>query len=254
MQNMPVDCPHREQSQYLGDSQMQYDLLSYAFSDFVEFDYKTLLDFAGAQLKDGSFPFITPTTVEAFNNKIPEYDMRYPDLLYQYYYYSGKTDALLEFYDTAARVTECYAKYIDGTGMVAKPPYWSISDWPSSIVDDSGTYQTTMNLHMYDAFDKMALISEVLGRDAEAASYRQRADDISAAITANLIDTKTGIYKDSSNSEKRNPGVTAFAIYLGQAPESLRMQQLDYIAKTELEATSVLPSKEIGRASCRERV
>ena len=245
VQNMPVDCPHREQSQYLGDSQMQYDLLSYAFSDFIEFDYKTLLDFAGAQLKDGSFPFITPTTVEAFDNKIPEYDMRYPDLLYQYYYYSGKTDALLEFYDTAVRVTECYAKFIDGTGMVAKPPYWSISDWPSPAVDDSGTYQTTMNLHMYDAFDKMALISEVLGRDAEAASYRQRADDISAAITANLIDTKTGIYKDSSNSEKRNPGVTAFAIYLGQAPESLRMQQLDYIAKTELEATSVLPSKVI---------
>ncbi len=245
-QNMPVDCPHREQSQYLGDAQMQYDLFSYAFaSDYSDFLYKTLLDFSGAQHENGQFPFITPTTVENFSNQIPEYDMRYPDLLYQYYYYTGKTDALEEFYEVAEKAAAHWEEYIDGTGLMTKPPLWSISDWPSSIVDDSGKYQTTMNLHMYDVFDKMSLISEVLGKDAEAASYRQKAEDISAAITANLIDPETGIYMDSYGSEKRNPGVTAFAIFLGQAPESLRTQQLDYIAKTELESTSVLPSKVI---------
>lgn len=239
VQNMPVDCPHREQSQYLGDSQMQYELLSYAFTDFDAINEKLLRDFADEQFPNGSFPFVAPVNYAAYTYGssyliIPEYDLHYPDMLYQYYYHSGKTDALKEFYNAAKKVSDYYYGYVDSTGLAAKTPYWHIADWPSCIVDVSGKYLSTYNLYLYDALNKTSKIATLLGKTDDAAFYAQRAQKLGDAITERLMDYKTGLYMDCSGSSLRNPGVTALAIYVGQSPASFREKQLDYIAKTML--------------------
>ena len=58
-----VDCPHREQAQYLADTDLQAETLLYNF-DAYSVLAKTLQDFADGQLEDGSFPFVFPSNYE----------------------------------------------------------------------------------------------------------------------------------------------------------------------------------------------
>src|SRR5690606_38402564 len=55
-----VDCPHREQGQYLADSDLQAETLAYNFESRHVLE-KVLSDFAAGQKEDGTFPFVYPT-------------------------------------------------------------------------------------------------------------------------------------------------------------------------------------------------
>ena len=243
VQGMPVDCPHREQAQYLGDSQSQYDLLSYAFTDFTTINYKTLMDFAAGQRADGRFDYITPSSQH--NLVIPEYDLRYTDMLYTYYWYSGKTDALQSFYGAAVKnVNYYYNTYMRSNGLIAKTSDWHISDWPEPKVDESGQFLTVFNLHMYDALNKLSMVAELIGEDDDAVMWAEKAALLSAAINAQLVDAN-GIYYDCLGSSSKIHGVTAYAIFVGQANPRFRERQLDYIATMYNAASTAEPTTRV---------
>ena len=64
-----VDCPHREQAQYLADTDLQAETLLYNFDAYSVLD-KTLQDFADGQLEDGSFPLCShrTTSIQTFHS------------------------------------------------------------------------------------------------------------------------------------------------------------------------------------------
>ena len=96
-----VDCPHREQAQYLGDSLMQSHLLIYSFPDARLLLRKVLRDFADSQLKEGYFPFVSPLDWEPKSMhflRSPEYDLLYPVLLRNLWFYYDDMDSVWEFY------------------------------------------------------------------------------------------------------------------------------------------------------------
>lgn len=68
-----VDCPHREQAQYLADADLQAETLLYCF-DEAHLAEKVLRDFTDGQFDDGTFPFSYPanTGLEKISKPIPE--------------------------------------------------------------------------------------------------------------------------------------------------------------------------------------
>lgn len=250
---MPVDCPHREQAQYLADSQLQFALLSYAFAEYPEICYKTLLDFACSQKENGRFSFTAPTTGYGGMLSIPEWDLRYSDILYRYLQHSGDmTDAEL-FYRAACKNVEFYLNMRNSKGLLQdEPDAWNISDHPmiKYVPDDPGidTCPTVVNLLLFDSANKLSKIAGVLGKHKEAEKWASHAADCREAINRHLLDPDTHLYIMHSGVRTTNLGVTAMAINTGAAkPEDLE-KQLHALADTETIDTSIVLTFELLRA------
>ncbi len=250
---MPVDCPHREQSQYLADSQLQFALMSYAFREFSEISYKTLLDFATLQKKGGRFAFVSPG--ERLFNKpsIPEWDLRYSAMLYQFYRTSGDLQRTAEFYDNAAKNVNYYLKMLDKNGLLRdEEGAWNISDHPmvKHVPDDPGsdTHPTVVNLLLYDSLHNLSKIATLLKKDEEAADWSQKAAALRTAINSTLLNQNTGLYLHHSGTRDTNPGVTAMAINVGVAEPKMLEKQIKAISRSSVMETSIVLTYELFRA------
>ena len=249
---MPVDCPHREQAQYLADSQLQFALLSYAFAEYREICYKTLFDFACSQKENGRFLFTAPTTGYTSMLSIPEWDLRYCDILWRYLQHSGDMRDAELFYRAASKNTQYYLNMRNDKGLLQdEPGAWNISDHPAKHVpDDPGvdTCPTVVNLLLFDSVSKLAKIAEMLGKQKESEEWARIAADCREAINQNLLNPDTRLYTMHSGVRDTNLGVTVMAINTGVAmPEDLETQ-LCALTDPQIMDTSVVLTFELLRA------
>lgn len=236
-----VDCPHREQAQYLADTDLQAETLTYNF-EAVEMLRKTLADFADAQLEDGTFPFVAPGNYECeeFRIRIPEWDLHFATLLWKLFETSGDVSDLSAFSSPLFRMLNGYMQRIDpNTGLLPKGGGWNISDWPYPSVDDSGQFLTVLQLKLAHALRIAIQVSERIGRKTERDDYSRHAASVQSALTE-LFDPTCGAYRDSSGSHSRHQGVTGFALYADLVPDGFREQALSYVASCEWESRTVL--------------
>ncbi|MBR2615143.1 MAG: family 78 glycoside hydrolase catalytic domain [Clostridia bacterium] len=253
VQGMPVDCPHREQSQYLADSQLQYALISYAFEEYAALSYKTLLDFASSQLESGRFTFTAPT--EAYKSKaaIPEWDLRYTRILYGYYQKTKDLESTAVFYEAATRNAEYYLKKLNKEGLLEDDPIaWNISDHPviKHVPDDpgAGIAPTAVNLLLFDTLNLLSELAAVLGKDGESADWSAKAELLKKNINGNLLNTATGMYYQHSDTTLTNTGLTAMAINTGVATPYYLDKELRLLTNTQITDTSIVLTYEIFRA------
>ncbi|WP_309119984.1 family 78 glycoside hydrolase catalytic domain [Paenibacillus sp.] len=227
-----VDCPHREQAQYLADADLQAETLLYFFDGMTALD-KLLADFEGAQRADGTFPFVFPSNVDHpdFAIDIPEWDLHFVTVLWKMYRFSGDSSYVSRHYAAAKRLMDGVAARIDETGLVPKGAGWHISDWPYPTIDQEGAYLTAQNLKSYRNFELLARMAELLGLREDAASFAARQASLGAAIRERLYDETSGLFLDCSGSERRHQGVNVLALEYGLVPEERRTAVLDYIVR-----------------------
>ncbi|MBR7165559.1 MAG: family 78 glycoside hydrolase catalytic domain [Clostridia bacterium] len=251
---MTVDCPHREQAQYLADSQLQYALFSYAFEEAPEFIYKTLFDFATQQLENGRFEYTSPTSqyVAPDIYSIPEWDLRYTAILHRYYELTGNLAAVAEFYDNAAANVNFHYAMVDSTGLLIDDPAGrNISDHPGKgVKDNPGFPPTVVNLLLYDSLNRLSRLASLLGKDTESAAWAEKASALKQNINVLLKDNETGLYKHHLGTNDTNIGVTAMAINVGVAEKGDLQKQLEAIslwtnASTANAETSVVLTYEL---------
>lgn len=229
-----VDCPHREQAQYLADSDLQAETFIYNFSN-PEVLKKVLLDFKDGQFDDGRFPFVFPTNINPqFDIKIPEWDLHFCTLLWKIYYYYSDTAILKQCYETAVRMLSCYWAVRDEiTGLIPKgkghPEAWNISDWPYPNIDHSGTALTVQNCLFYHTLGLMSEIAAILGLDNDSKEFCNKADDVRKSITRSLYDPERKLYVDSLGSNQSHQGTNVVAYQYGLVPEEDREAVLDFI-------------------------
>jgi Alpha-L-rhamnosidase N-terminal domain./Bacterial alpha-L-rhamnosidase. len=230
-----VDCPHREQAQYLADSDLQAETFIYNFINSTVLE-KVLLDFKDIQNQDGSLPFVFPTNTdnEEFNIKIPEWDLHYITLLWKIYYMYDNTEILHQCYDTAKRIVQNYLQLIDKViGLIPKAegfPYgWNISDWPYPDIDESGPYLTVQNCLFYHVLGLMQEIASILGYNKERDNFRVHADRLYDAINKNLYLPDLKRFADCYNSNQSHQGTNVAAFQYGLVTEEDRSSVLDYI-------------------------
>lgn len=208
-----VDCPHREQAQYLADSDLQAETFIYNFTDFSVLE-KVLLDFKDAQKEDGTFPFVFPTNIDnpAFDIRIPEWDLHYVALLWKLYFSYDNMDILSKCYETAKNTMNYYLGLRDTTGLVLKTQTtdlskggtrnWNISDWPYPNIDNSGKYLTIQNCLVYHTAGTMSRIAHLLGRDEDSALYDKKAGELKESILKHLYRPDKKVFVDSYHPEQ----------------------------------------------------
>ena len=251
VQGMPVDCPHREQAHYLADSQLQYPLLAAAFTGSTELMKKTLLDFSATQLESGRFLYTAPTEQYKKYASIPEWDLRYTDILTRYIELTGDLAGAAEFYDAAVRNVKFHMGMMSRGLLPDESNARNISDHPEKPIEDNpgdGLPLTVVNLLLYDSMNKLSRIAAQLGKAEDAAAWKEKAATLRENINAKLLDKKTHAYKKHTGTSETNPGATAMAINVGVALPEHRDAQLEQLTKTTVKDTSVVLTYEVFRA------
>ena len=97
IQGMLVDCPHREQAQYLGDSLMQSILLTYLFTDSRLPAAEGVRGLCGQPAHTWIFPLCCAWKLlesHVSQLRMSEYDFDYVEILWQLYWYFDDQDAI----------------------------------------------------------------------------------------------------------------------------------------------------------------
>ncbi|MFB9277034.1 family 78 glycoside hydrolase catalytic domain [Cohnella cellulosilytica] len=237
-----VDCPHREQAQYIADTDLQAEALLYNF-DAVDIAAKTLTDFADAQLEDGTFPFVAPINYgnPDFHIQIPEWDLHYATLMWKAYEASGDVGVLKRFYETARRMADYFVGIRDAdAGLVPLDKGWHISDWPYPSVEHQGRFLTVQQIKLVIALRTISRAADLIGRGEEGKAYAGYADRLGERIVERLYDRERKRFRDSSESEACHQGVTAIALAAGLVPEGDREQVIASVAEQRWECRTVL--------------
>ncbi|MEF3305037.1 family 78 glycoside hydrolase catalytic domain [Paenibacillus sp. GYB003] len=237
-----VDCPHREQAQYLADSDLQAELLLYNFDSRSMLE-KVLADFADSQLEDGTFPFVYPSNYEHpdFHLQIPEWDLHFCTLWWKLYWNVGDIRVLERYYDTAKRMIDYYLGTADPhTGLVPAGKGWHISDWPYPTVDHGSAFLTVHNVKLVQAARIVAEAAKRIGRPADGETYLQLAGELGRSIVRHLYDAERKRFVDCLGSEASHQGVNGLALHAGLVPETDVGAVAEYVAGMEWEARTVL--------------
>ncbi|WP_408636411.1 family 78 glycoside hydrolase catalytic domain [Paenibacillus baekrokdamisoli] len=237
-----VDCPHREQAQYLADSDLQAELLLFNF-DARHMLEKLLSDFTSAQLEDGTFPFVFPSNYEnpEFNLQIPEWDLHYCTVLRKLYFIYGDQRLLTRHYESAKRMVDYYISIIDlEVGLVPIDKGWHISDWPYPSVDHSSNFLTVQNIKLLQAIRIIADIASLIGLSQESLDYTQIADNLQTSIVQRLYDPELKLFRDCLGSEQTHQGVNAIALFVDLVPQGDREEAIAYVAAKQWECNTVL--------------
>lgn len=212
-----VDCPHREQAQYLADSDIQAESLLYNF-DAAAVAEKVLSDFASAQQKDGTFPFVYPSNYrhKDFTIRIPEWDLHFCTLLWKLYFLTGNEDYLCKYYEPCKKMVDHYLTLrSDENGLVPQSKHWHISDWPYPDVDHSGKYLAAENIKIFHNVQLMHKMAGILCFAEDAQRYEMVGNKYRSDIRACLLDAQRGLFRDSTDSTHYATGVNALALCYG---------------------------------------
>lgn len=241
--NMMTDCPHREQSQYVEDSNLQLETLLYNGNAFP-LALKVLRDFTQAQLEDGTFPFVFPATFENDILKIPEWDLYYIEVLYKTYCFFGTMDILEQHYDTCRRILAHSLAKMKENGLVHCGDGWHIDDWPYPKNQETGMeFRTGENLLVYNNLIIISRIADVLGYVDESKHYADKAETLKAAIVRNLYDPSIKRFYDGSGTDHISQAINVSAYFYGVIPQDDRTDVLHYLATTPIECSVVMRQK-----------
>jgi alpha-L-rhamnosidase len=238
-----VDCPHREQAQYLADADLQAQALLYNFDASAAILAKTLMDFADAQLEDGTFPFNAPSNYHhpQFHIQIPEWDLHFATLLWTLYDATGDLQVLTTFYKPLCSMIDYYMSKRDPKwGLIPLDKGWHISDWPYPSVEHRGEFLTVQQIKALQALRIAVKAAAAIGRNSDAQRYQGLAKQLMRNVNKHLFVAKLAAYRDSIDSQQTHQGVTALAIAANIVPGNLRKKAIDFVAACEWECRTVL--------------
>lgn len=215
--NQLTDCPHREQAQYVADSNQQAETLLYNFNAYPMLD-KVLTDFGHAQFPDGRMPFVFPASFEQprFRLNIPEWDLYYVELLWKAFAFFGDVPLLARHYGAAQRVLSYHMARLDEkTGLAPRGEGWHISDWPYPQVDETPAYLTVHNCLLYAGLKQAARMAHHLDLPRDKLRYDAQADCLRNHILSELWNDEKLLFRDGLDSASCSRAVNVAACYYG---------------------------------------
>lgn len=155
-------------------------------------------------------------------------------LAWEMYEADGDIDYLRKIYDRLDIFT--LDDFIDETGLIntyneekaarfvstTNADYLEdIVDWPPVERDgyDMVTYNTVVNAFAQAAFSRMAQIAGVLGKSSDAENYGIKAENLRAAMLAQLTDPETGLYLDGKGSSHTAAHALFVPLAFGLVPQ-----------------------------------
>jgi alpha-L-rhamnosidase len=206
MQSLMTDCPHREKMGWLEENHLNGPSLRYNF-DMSPLFRKTMSDMADAQEQSGFVPNIAPEYFIAGSADITngmrnstEWGSSFIIVPWQQYLFSGDISLLERYYDRM----KGYVNFLASTAKdniitiglgdwydIGPKPAWGSQLTPEPFTGTAIYYYD--NLIMYN-------IAKQLGKDKDAAFFKESSDRIRTSFNNKFYNKETGLYATGSNT------------------------------------------------------
>lgn len=188
-----IDCPSREQRQWLGDATVEHLVGEAVFgADIHGLNRHFLRSAADSQRTDGLMEMFAPGDYRRFGWLIPDYSLHWIFNAWDHFEHSGDIELARELYPTLLKALGWFEALQGEDGRIADLPYWHFQDW--AAVGRTG-YATVLHAELCGAFDIGARFAGALGWGGEQARLAARAAKLRGALEAHW-DEERGVYVD----------------------------------------------------------
>lgn len=212
-----MDCPTREQRQWLGDGEVELRVDGVAHGN-LDLARKFLRDAALDEWRDGPIPMVSDTG-EPPRVLIDDYVFSWVNALNEYYLETGDKDFVLSLYPYLVRAMTWFNQYQQPNGLLGKVPYWVFLDW--SNPDKRGTSEILNALYAH-TLDTSASLADMAGDQYHAAMFRDESARIHKAFNQLFWNPSLGLYVDAVNQGQQSHRIgqlaNADAVMYGFAP------------------------------------
>ena len=217
MQDAYLDCPSREQRQWVGDGYVETLINYVAFGD-ARLAAQYLRHTAQSQRQNGLTTAVAPGDFGAWSFfNIPDFCLHWILAIEQYVLYTGRADILDELFPAVIKALAWFERHLNSEDLLTDVPHWVMIDWAE--LDKAGQV-TALNAHFVAALRAAAGMAERVGAPREAARLGGLARRITDAINLLLWDEARGVYPDARAggrlsrriSQQTNAAVFAFGV------------------------------------------
>jgi Bacterial alpha-L-rhamnosidase 6 hairpin glycosidase domain len=228
------DGAKRDRDPYVGDIAVSGRTLYLTHPDAARAARDVLADLADHQRSDGWIP---PASINGYTLPLFDYPLWWVTASWDYVLYTGDPDYAARYYPSLLSVLNgWYPSVTDSNGLLSKGLNGTSGYGDYAFLPRSGEV-TYYNANYVQALGDAARIAQLLGQDADAARWTQRAGAVAAAINTYLWDASAGAYLDSATGAAGHPqDGNAIAITSGVAGRGRATAALAY-----LEANTKLP-------------
>jgi len=200
------DTPWREQSQWVGDAQVELLANYMAFGD-VALATKYLRQIAQGQTREGALPAMYPGGLTVYPQRqslslqetIPTFMAQWVSTLRDHYRYTGERTLVSELYPNVVRLMGYFDRYLDAHGLLADVPGFVFLDWmpvPDLMkrLAQPRVELTGLNCHYYRALVDAAELALVVGDLTRRAEWLRKAETAKRSINERLWSEAKGAY------------------------------------------------------------
>ena len=208
LHSVPTDCNQRDERMgWMADAHLYAETAMLNF-DMPAFYTNFLRDIHDVQGADGT---VTDTVPHRYGSRPadPAWGMAYPLLTWYMYEYYGDRRILEQHYDGVKAWTD-YLRTRSRDGIL---DYSYYGDWVPIEKTPGNLVSTAM---YYWSADLVSQMATVLGKTADAESYRKQADGVKDAFNAKFLNAATGLYGGGTETAQILP------LFLNIVPDSRR--------------------------------
>ena len=219
----PTDCPQREKNGWTGDGHLAIELAFYNFDGITVYE-KWLSDHRDEQQPNGVLPDIIPTGGWGYGTANGlDWTSTIAIIPWEVYMFYGDSKLLSDCYESIKR----YVNYVDRTSP-EHLTVWGRGDWVP--VKSRSNKELTSSVYFYVDAKILAEAAKLFDRPDDYAYYSKLAEEIKRAINDKFLNRETGVYASGTQTEMSVP------LHWGVAPDEIRQQVADNLAKTVKEA------------------
>jgi len=188
MHDALMDCPWREQAQWLGDGRVQLLIIQNAFGDRL-MPRKFVEMFAQEQDSSGQLPSHSLSP-----GRIVDYSLWWVVAVKDVLLFDGDLEFAGRMVPVMERLFAWYEPFVTADGFLKDPAGFTFIDWAD--VGREGEC-AALNLIYYYALTCGARVAEVVGRVELAAAWRGKAERIARGFHEKFFDEEEQLYTDN---------------------------------------------------------
>jgi alpha-L-rhamnosidase len=189
-----IDCPSREQRQWLGDATVESLVGWAAFGPSITpLNAKFLIQVAESQRPDGLTQMYAPGDHHTDGLLIPDWTLQWILNAANHYHHTGDLETIEHIMPSIQKALAWFERLTDDSGLVVDLPYWHFMDWAGVGRDG---YAATLNAQLVGTYDAAASLCAALDIARAARRYRTAARKAEAVLIASHWDNRRGVFVD----------------------------------------------------------
>ncbi|HUY12357.1 MAG TPA: family 78 glycoside hydrolase catalytic domain [Terriglobia bacterium] len=201
-----MDCPTREQHQWLGDGEIELRVNGVADGN-PDIAQKFLLDASRDQWRDGAIPMVSDMGGNS-RMLIDSYVFSFINALQEHYLETGDKNFVLRLYPSVARSMMWFQGFRQTDGLLGPVPFWNFLDWSNPDAKGESSILNALYAH---TLDNAAQLAELAGDRYHAKIFRADSEAVHATFNKHFWDEARGLYVDAWDAGRKSERVGQLA-------------------------------------------